>query len=76
MFFFIKVQNLLERSNRERAAINDIQQKLINIYGNLNIPFPIQDNNMLNYQELYDNEQLLISENKLLEVFYFIFKIS
>lgn len=28
---------------------------------------------MLNYQELYDNEQLLISENKLLEVFYFIF---
>ena len=62
-----------ERSNRERAAINDIQQKLINIYGNLNIPFPIQDNNMLNYQELYDNEQLLISENKLLEVFYFIF---
>lgn len=73
MFFFIKVQNLLERSNRERAAINDIQQKLINIYGNLNIPFPIQDNNMLNYQELYDNEQLLISENKLLEVFYFIF---
>ena len=38
------------------------------IGNNTNIPFSFQDNNMLNYQELYDNEQQLINENKLLEV--------
>jgi hypothetical protein len=62
------VQQLLEKMNREKNRINDVQQKLISTLGTTHLVTPIPDISMLSLQELYENEQLIINDNKLLEV--------
>ena len=55
---------MLQKVNREKAQINELQQ----IAGSQNYMFPIPDLPMLSPQELLDREQIMINENKLLEV--------
>ena len=61
---------LLERINKERSMINDHQQTLSSYNssnGTNNLVLPMGDNNLLKLEELYESEQVLINENKLLE---------
>jgi hypothetical protein len=71
---------LFERINREKALINEYQQTLNNINGGnaqSNLVLPMSDSNMVNFDELYESEQILIKENNLLEVFIdFIFRLK
>lgn len=54
---------------KEKSLINDLQQTVIQSVGSTNLLMPIPDTSMLTLQELYDNEQIISNENKLLEVF-------
>jgi hypothetical protein len=63
---------LFEKINRERAMIGEYQQTLANTNGGnnaaSNLVLPMSDTNMVNFEELYESEQMLIKENNLLEV--------
>lgn len=48
--------------------IADFQNSLSSSTGGMQIQLPMLDTSMLSAQELYDNEQLVLNENKLLEV--------
>ena len=71
-YFLFLVQQLIEKTNREKAYINDLNSKLNTIsVDSSNLKPILPDTCMLSVQELYDNEKLIINENKLLEVSYF-----
>jgi hypothetical protein len=71
-YFLFLVQQLIEKTNREKAYINDLNSKLNTIsVDSSNLKPILPDTSMLSVQELYDNEKLIINENKLLEVSYF-----
>ena len=72
VFEIYLVQQLIDKTNREKANINDLQQKLSTV-DNLSLVPILSDISMLNVQELYENEQLIVNENKLLEVGIFFF---
>ena len=70
--FLFLVQQLIEKTNREKAYISDLNSKLNTIsVDSSNLKPILPDTSMLSVQELYDNEKLIINENKLLEVSYF-----
>jgi hypothetical protein len=56
--------------------INEYQQTLNNTNGGSttlsNLVLPMSDSNMVNFEELYESEQMLIKENNLLEVCEFL----
>lgn len=67
------MQQLLDKMNKEKLQINDLQSKLMNKVGSTNFVLPIpSDISMLSLQELYNEEQLIINDNKLLEVNIFL----
>jgi len=71
-YFLFLVQQLIEKTNREKAYINDLNSKLNTIsVDSSNLKPILPDTSMLSVQELYDNEKLIMNENKLLEVSYF-----
>jgi hypothetical protein len=59
------VQKLIERLNREKLLVNDLQQQIICHNSNDIVLMNLVEN--LSYEELVANEQLISNENKLLE---------
>jgi len=66
------VQQLIEKSVREKAYIYDLNSKLnTSVVDASNLKPTLPDTSMLSVQELHENEKLIINENKLLEVICF-----
>ncbi len=59
------MQKLIERLNREKLLVNDLQQQIICHNSNDIVLMNLVEN--LSYEELVANEQLISNENKLLE---------
>ncbi|CAF0709196.1 unnamed protein product [Brachionus calyciflorus] len=61
------LQQLIEKISKEQMLISDLQTNLSSSFANTNFILPIPYTSQFPLQELYDNEQLLLNENKLLE---------
>ena len=63
------IVQLLDKINREKQMISEFQQRINTSSGNgtNNLVLPVGDDNLLKIEELYESEQVLINENKLLE---------
>lgn len=62
------MQQILERISCEQILVDELQENLSSNFANVNFVLPIPYTSQFPLEELFDNEQLLLNENKLLEV--------
>ena len=63
------MQQIIDKTNREKGIISDFQSKLTrDSIDNTRLISSLPGENMLSIQDLNEKEQLIVNENKLLEV--------